>query len=55
VDVAVLICEPPGVALESVNTTVLFGSFAVALSTIVTGKVLLVSPGAKLSVPPVNE
>jgi hypothetical protein len=53
--VVVLICEPPGVALESLKTTVLFGAFAVPLSTIVTGKVFEVSPAAKLSVPPVNE
>ena len=53
--VVVLICEPAGVALASLNTIVLFGAFAVALSTIVTGKVFLVSPAAKLRVPPVNE
>ena len=53
--VVVLICEPAGVALASLNTIVLFGAFAVALSTIVTGKVFFVSPAAKLRVPPVNE
>ena len=53
--VVVLICEPAGVALESLNTIVLFGAFAVPLSTIVTGKVFKVSPAAKLRVPPVNE
>ena len=40
--VVVLICEPAGVALASLNTIVLFGAFAVPLSVIVTGKVLLV-------------
>ena len=53
--VVVLICEPAGVALRSLNTIVLFGALAVALSTIVTGKVFLVSPEAKLRTPPVNE
>ena len=53
--VVVLICEPAGVALASLRTIVLFGAFAVPLSVIVTGNVLLVWPAAKFSVPPVNE
>src|SRR5215210_7593289 len=55
VAVAVLICEPAGVALASLNPTVLLGAFAVLLSMMVTGKVFVVSPGAKFRVPPVNE
>ena len=39
---------------ETVGTIATFGLFAVALSTIATGKVFFVSPAAKFRVPPEN-